>query len=478
MEKEYRLAAGFGTLKGLERNGCREFFGVPFAKAGRFEYAVMTDRLEGEFDATKPGQACPQYRTVDMQLENKGRLFYHREFRDGQVFDYGEDCLNLNIFTPSGEGPYPVIVFFYGGSFNSGANSELPFAGEGLARRGIVTVFANYRVGILGYMTHEAIKAQYGREGNFGLDDQRTALLWVKAHIADFGGDPDNVTAMGQSAGAMSVQFLCVNQDNKGLFRHAFMMSGAGCFPKFALPKRAEDTRGYWLQVMEEAACNSFDELKAFDVNELMRVAERFKLKRRDTQFMTMPVIDGALLPGPVDRLIKHPLDVDYMIGYTNNDMYAPALALVGDRFGKANGAYIYYFDIDSPGDGNKAFHSCDVRYVFEQLDGHWRPYGPRDYEASEQLAAYAANFAKYGDPNGSGLPVWKDAGRGPAARVLRFGPSSTEMGKADYAKMALNFAKTGGWPVVDEPGEKTYQERVGHGKAYKEAGTGEFGKA
>ncbi|MBR3367701.1 MAG: carboxylesterase family protein, partial [Lachnospiraceae bacterium] len=305
------------------------------------------------------------------------------------------------------------------------------------------TVFANYRVGFLGYLTHEKIEQMYGRDGNFGLDDQLTAVKWVNAHIADFGGDPQNITLMGQSAGAISIQYLCLNKKNEGLFRRVIMMSGGGMFPKFALPRDHRQTREYWLELMDVAGAGNFGQLKTMDIEKLSAAAEALKTSRKDTIYNTMPVVDGYLLPEPVDKLISDPIGVGYMLGVTNNDMYAPVLAFIGSRYGRANGAYIYYFDIDSPGDRNGAFHSCDLRYAFERLGESWRPYGERDREASSQLADYLANYAKTGDPNGEGLPVWKRIGHG-LSTALVFGRKKTRMGRPLYLKLTHNMIRKG----------------------------------
>ena len=437
------LESSCGTLKGNERENCFEFLGVPYARAGRFEYASPVESWSGVLDATRPGPACPQNRAWHEHLENPTRRFYKKEFREGSVFSYGEDCLNLNIFTPKRAKNCPVVLFIHGGGFDSGINSEDPFDGAGLAARGIVTVFINYRLGPLGWLTHEKIEERYGRDGNFGLDDQLTAIRWVKAHIASFGGNGENITLLGQSAGAISIQYHCLNRANAGLFRHAAMMSGGGMFPRFALPRRAEDTRAYWREFMAIAGCGGLDELKEASLDTLFDAVEEIRKRRRDNTYNTMPVIDGKLIAAPIDELIKDPLPLDYLLGYTNNDMYAPVMAFIGDRFAKANGAYVYYFDLDAPGDENGAFHSCDLRYVFETLPGSWRPYGARDYEASAQLAQYLADFARCGDPNGGDLPPWRPSAKN-CARVLRFAPRGTAMGRADYAKMMLNLLRKG----------------------------------
>ena len=437
--KEITWSTPLGEIRGLDNGTCLEFRGVPFGRAGRFEYAEPVTGWDGVLDATAFGPGCPQNRAVHEHLEDPVRLFYKKEYREGSEFTYSEDCLNLNVYAPYEAEGAPVILFFYGGGFDSGLNAENPFDGSGWARRGAVAVMANYRVGPLGYLTHEEIQNKYGRDGNFGLDDQLAALRWVRAHIAAFGGDPDNVTLMGQSAGAISVQYLCLNPAHRGLFRRAVMMSGGGLFPRFALPRPAESTRDYWLQFMELAGCRSFEELKAAPLADIFEAVERIKALRKDTIYHTMPVVDGALLPGPVDRLIESPLPLDYLIGYTNNDMYAPVMAYIGNKFGRKNGAYLYWFDLDAPGDDNRAFHSSDLRYMFGTLDRSWRPYKQRDYEASGQMMDYLVNFARTGDPNGPGLPPWR---KGKPA--LRIGPKGTKMGHVSYYKLLKNMLTKG----------------------------------
>jgi para-nitrobenzyl esterase len=443
MDREILLQTSCGTLRGTETERCVRFMGVPFANAARFAYAVPVDRWDGVLDATKPGPACPQNRAVHEHLEHPTRRFYKREYREGLDFTYDEDCLNLNIYAPKEAKNAPVIVYFYGGGFDSGINWESPFDGSALAERGILSVFANYRVGPLGYLCHADLKAQNGREGNFGLDDQITAIKWVSAQIKAFGGDPENITLMGQSAGAISIQYLCLNHDFNGLFRRAIMLSGAGKFPKFSLPKPAEETRSYWTQYMEIAGCKTLDELRTAPLETLFDAVEAIKMLRKDSIYYTMPVVDGVLLKDGVDKLIKYPLPLDYLIGYTNNDMFAPIMAYIGNRFGRANGAYIYYFDLNAPGDLNCAFHSSDLRYVFGTLEKSWRPYGARDHEASGQMLDYLANFIKTGDPNGAGLPVWKRAG-GVRTRVLHIAKTGTKMGHAHYLTMLRNMLTKG----------------------------------
>lgn len=437
------LQSSIGTFTGNEQEYSYEFLGIPYAKAGRFEYSTLIDSYEGVFDARKMGSACPQYRQFHAHLDVPERLFYHREFREGIDFHYDEDCLNLNIYTPKNAKNCPVILYYHGGGFNSGANSEEPFRGYELAKRGIITVFANYRVGVLGYCCHEEIQKKYGRNGNFGLDDELNALKWVRKHIHEFGGDADNISLMGQSAGAMAIQYLCLNHDLEGMFKNAVMMSGAGLFPKIARPKKAEDTYPYWQELMRLAGCSTFEEFRKADLRTLHDAYEEIKKRRKDNVQNMMPVVDGVLIKDSIDALIKDPLKIGYMIGYTNSDLYAPMMAYIGNRFARANGAYVYYFDIDAPGDDNGAFHSSDLRYMFGRLDTSWRQYGERDREVSAQMMDYLANFAGKADPNGEGLPVWNKTDRH-QHKVLSFTKKNTKMKRVSLRKPLVNMLVKG----------------------------------
>lgn len=438
------LETGCGVLRGLDTGRCLAFLGVRFAQAKRFRYAEPVEHWDGVLDATEFGPGCPQNRAVHPHLEHPTRRFYQREFREGLELRYSEDCLNLNLYLPYGAKNAPVILFFFGGGFDSGLNCESAFDGSALAERGVITMFANYRVGPLGYLTHEDLAAETGREGNFGLDDQLLAVRWVKAHIGDFGGDPDNLTLMGQSAGAISVQYLCLNPEFRNLFQRAVLLSGGGQFPGFASPKPAAQTREYWHQFMELAGCSSLEELRKAPLARIFAAVEQLRTLRKDNTYNTMPVVDGCLLPKPVGELFRKPLPVDYMIGYTNADMFAPLLAWIGNRFGRKTGAYIYYFDLDAPGDDNRAFHSADLRYVFGTLDRSWRPYGERDRQASDQMLDYLANFAGTGDPNGAELPRWTPCRGRLRTRVLHIGPKGTAMGATPYGKLLRNFLRRG----------------------------------
>lgn len=415
MSETIILETGCGQIMGLDCGDCNAFLGIPFATAQRFEYCTPIDKWQNRLDATRYGSVVTQYRTYNGHLDIPERLFYYNEFRKDIDFTYAEDSLNLNIFAPKDKSDCPVIIFIHGGGFNSGSCYDTAIVGDEYARRGIVFVSIQYRVGPLGYFTHEAIREKYGRDGNFGLDDQVTAIRWVKNHIADFGGNPNNITIMGQSAGAISIQLMCISDKCRGLFQHAIMMSGAGAFPSFAQPRSTDRTHEYWLDVMNTAGCKSFEEFQSLDIEKLFAAWEEVRSRRKDNMYNTMPVIDDCYLTDTVSNLIKKPLPVDYMVGYTNNDMYAPILAHIGNKFTKDNHAFLYYFDIDAPGDNNKAFHSADIRYMFGTLKASHRPYDAQDEKVSDMMMRYVVNFATSGNPNLSSdktLPEWKNDGK------------------------------------------------------------------
>ena len=167
------------------------------------------------------------------------------------------------------------------------------------------------------------------------------------------------------------------------------------------------------------------------------------KSERKDTLYNTMPVIDGFLLKKPVDELISNPIRTDCMISFTNNDMYAALMAYIGCQYGRANDAYICYFDQDAPGDDNGAFHSCDLRYLFGRLEQSWRPYTKRDEEISCQLMDYFAAYVKTGNPNGDGRPDWQPCRNG-KLHVLQITNEKTSMGKVSYPKLGMNMIRKG----------------------------------
>ena len=437
--KEVVRKTNIGNFRGNERDHCYEFVGIKYAKAERFEYAQLVDSYQ-DYDATKRGPSSMQKRAYPEfeHLEVPARAFYNREYRQDVKFTYSEDSLILNIFIPKEGENHPVILFFHGGGFDSGAIDEDGFDGEALAKRGCVVVFAQYRVSVFGYFTHEEIYKKYQRDGSFGLDDLLKATMWVKKNISNFSGDSNNITLMGQSAGAMSIQYLLCSDKSKGLFKNAIMMSGAGLFPKFALPKPCKKTRAFWLKVMELCNCKTFEEFKKASAKDLLAAVDKHKSEIKGSLYYMMPVIDHYILTDGVDKLIKHPQEVPLMIGFTNNDLFTIVFANMAKKYAKEHHGYLYYFDIDAKGDNNLAFHSADVRYVFGTLATSWRPYDEDDYRTSELMMDYIAQFAKTGNPNHDGAPKWDVYPN----KAMCFRDKEAVMGKPKTSELFINTFK------------------------------------
>ncbi len=219
---EVLVETRYGRLRGASESGCHVFRGVPFAAppvgARRFRAPAEPVSWAGVRDATTAAPMCPQ--PPPMPAESI----------PGDPTEMSEDCLYLNVWTEAVDsGRRPVMVWIHGGGFITGSASVSLYRGEMLARRGVVVVSVNYRLGAFGWLAHPALaeeEAPGAGLGNWGLLDQVAALKWVREHIASFGGDPGNVTLFGESAGAMSVAALLASPKASGLFHRAVIQSG------------------------------------------------------------------------------------------------------------------------------------------------------------------------------------------------------------------------------------------------------------
>jgi len=286
-----------GVLEGTVNtdHSVRIFKGVPFAAAPvgdlRWKAPQPAVHWDGVRPANKFGSAC-------LQTNVFGDIY----FRDNQP---SEDCLNLNIWIPAKPSgiPLPVFVWFYGGGFVAGANSEPRYDGENLAKKGIIVVEPNYRLGVFGYFSHPELAKESGHNssGNYGLLDQVVALQWVVKNIAAFGGDPANITIGGESAGSLSVSALMASPLSRMLFQKALGESGA-CFPSpkkgnRTLKPRAE-TEQYGVKFAESLGAKSLAEMRAKPANELLQ-----KAAEHDRGFDFWPNVDGYFLPAEVQAI-------------------------------------------------------------------------------------------------------------------------------------------------------------------------------
>ena len=205
-----------GTVEGaLHPSGTmKQFLGIPYAAPPvgelRWKATAAPAAWTGTRSATAYGKHCPQRDTSPLSAYGTA---------GGQ-----EDCLYLNVFTPTGAGPHPVLVWIHGGAFLYGRGAG--YTPVRLTAQGVVVVTLNYRLGALGFLAHPALNDAEGHSGNYGVMDQTAALHWVKANIQQFGGDPANITVVGQSAGAASVLTQLNTAKAQGLFHKAILQSG------------------------------------------------------------------------------------------------------------------------------------------------------------------------------------------------------------------------------------------------------------
>ena len=388
---------------------------------------------------------------------------------DGQG-GVSEDCLYLNIWTPakSAGDKVPVLVWIYGGGFSFGSNSTPTHNGEYLARKGVVLVTINYRVGPLGFLAHPELSAESPNRasGNYGLMDQIVGLQWVKRNIAAFGGDPDRVTIFGESAGGISVSMLCASPEAKGLFRGAISESG-GSFG----PTRPTTYPGENMRTLAQAEASGVAFAQKAGVTSLaeLRQLPPGKLPAGWGSGAAWPIVDGWVIPGDQYKLYEAGKynDVDILVGYNSDEGLSfahektPAeyRAAVELRYGpfaeKLLAAYpagsdsvpktardlmrdaafgwqtwswanlqvktgqskvfYYYFDqhadhaAGTPEADHGTPHGVDVPYVFQTLDRSDAKLTPGDWAISDLVSTYWTNFAKRGNPNGAGLPAWQE---------------------------------------------------------------------
>jgi len=430
-----------GKVRGIEAADPRitAFKGIPFAAPpvgkNRWRAPQPAQNWEGI-------RECYRFAPISIQdTPGLGTDIYCKEWHVDPEIEMSEDCLYLNVWTPakSKEEKLPVVVWFFGGALQWGYPSEMEFDGERVARRGVVVVSVNYRLAALGFMTHpQIIKEQPDFPANFGNLDQQYGLRWVQKNIANFGGDPKNVTIAGQSAGGGSVLSQIAYQGNKGLFERGIIQSGIvksingswgltkPCSLEEAAKKGEEFFELLGVKTLEEAR-----ELDAFYIRDkyAQYCGNDFSFAGMAKRFMT--VQDNVFCCGdPYDAIVSgKALSVPIMAGNTSDEFLEDTQKygkispvewavkkMAVDR--KENGVdmpvYYYCFNPDIPGDDNPGtFHSVELWFFFETLAKCWRPFVGRHYDLARQMCNYWSNFVKTGDPNGcdadkTKMPEWK----------------------------------------------------------------------
>lgn len=425
-----------GLVKGEPRNGSLLFRGIPFA-------APPVGELRW-----KPPQPVRPWRGVRESLAQPASCLQNDYgWNHGDFVIGNENCLTLDVRTPGLGGRLPVVVWIHGGSNRAGGPSDIVLSDLG---KQVVIVGVRYRLGIFGFLSHRELTAEQGASGNYGLMDQIAALRWVKRNIASFGGDPDNVTIAGESAGGQDVSLLLAAPAARTLFRKAIMESGS---PGFGMPFRS-------LADAERIGAQAADLLgSGYDLAR-MRLASPAALLAVDKQLFAAgtpdndfvwlrTTIDGSALPASPAELLKQAPAKPVIVGSNRYEWDIPGGRayrdqFVADSFGAnedrarafykldgppreddprlgsilgqiatdvtfrcpalrmatimaAKGGRVWHYDFDGAANGARSFHSAEIPYAF----------GGSTLAGGLSLKPYWINFIRSGDPNGAGLPQW-----------------------------------------------------------------------
>ncbi|HEY9196976.1 MAG TPA: carboxylesterase family protein [Mucilaginibacter sp.] len=439
-----------GMVKGIAENGLIVYRGVPFAAPPVGDLRWRAPQPAASWNGVR---ICDKFAPAPMQNGNPP---------SGK----SEDCLYLNIWTPAksaGE-KKPVMVWIYGGAFNGGDTAQPWYSGEKLAEKDVVVVSIAYRVGQLGFLVHPDLSKENPNHvsGNYGLLDMIAGLKWIRKNIAAFGGDPGKVTIFGESAGGIAVSMLCASPLAKGLFRGAISESGGSfgpprhvTFPGENL-KRLHDAEAMGESYATAAGFHSIADLRKIDADKLPPV-----------RGLAWPIIDGWVIPDDQYKLYEAGKynNIPVLIGYNSDEgaSFSPPKtpadykSALQTRYGKFAGelfkaypadsnsvpktarditrdaafgwhtwswarlqskqgrsnVYYYYFDRhpDYPQSSDRAGygspHAQEVSYVFGHLNSADPQTTATDLAISDAMITYWTNFAKYGNPNGEGVPEW-----------------------------------------------------------------------
>jgi para-nitrobenzyl esterase len=444
-----------GTISGVMNaaGDIHEFKGIPFAAPPVGKLRWQAPRRVVPWKGVR---VCDKFGASPMQKDPVPFSMWSEEWLIPKE-PISEDCLYLNVWTGAVDPKEkrPVFVWIYGGGFVSGGSAVPIYDGEAMAKKGVIVISCNYRVGIFGFFAHPDLTAESANNasGNYGLLDQLAALQWVRKNIAAFGGDPDNVTIAGQSAGSVSVNCLVASPLAKNLFERAIGESGAVFTSKGQTLQRAEQNGEKLMQLLR---VDGLSDLRAMPADELLRRAGGSQ----------QPIVDGYVLPEAVADIFKEGKEnkVDLLTGWNqeegfvngpaktaadfqqeardsygsaaasfltfypaNNDSAAAISQLYLSRdmvfgvqnyswaniqSGQGKRAYVYRFVRRPPATGEYikygAFHAGEVPYVFDNLRLVDRPWQLIDHQLAKIMSTYWTNFVKTGNPNGDQLPVWE----------------------------------------------------------------------
>jgi para-nitrobenzyl esterase len=452
-----------GVISGTVADGVRSFKGIPFAAPPvgdlRWKAPQPVVAWQGVKKCEAFGPECPQspYPTAS--------LYY------SPPQPQSEDCLYLNVWTAAKAGDKrPVMVWIHGGALTRGSGATKTYDGTAFAKKGVVLVTINYRLGPLGFLAHPDLTSESPQHssGNYGILDQIAALKWVQKNIAAFGGNPGNVTIFGESAGSWSVNVLVASPLAHGLFNRAIGESGGTFGPMTRLKEdrdKLQSAEKVGVAFAKAAGATSIKELRQVPAEKIVDV---FNNDTEGKKFRSQPNVDGWVLPDEIRNIFaqKKHNDVPVIVGSNANEMTsltAPDLvpktmqayrARVQSQYGEAttefdvvypakdetdiasaylgnlrdvaftlqmrtwarmiaNGrskAYLYFFSHVPPNPRSKylgAYHAGEIAYVFNNLNKTNPLLTDLDQKLSDTMMSYWVNFATNGNPNGAGLPKW-----------------------------------------------------------------------
>ncbi len=492
-----------GWVEGLPSGNQRisVFKGIPFAAPPvgdlRWKAPQPVKPWEGVLTAYKFADIAMQERFAS----EGGNVFAKEEFYVLE-FPMNEDCLYLNVWTPakSEDERLPVAVYFHGGGMRTGYSYLNAYDGDGFAKRGMVFVTIAYRLNVFGFLAHPELTAEdpHHSSGNYALLDQVAAIKWVKENIAAFGGDPDNIGIFGQSAGGMSVRYMSVTPLTKGDFKRAIIQSGGGMmYPTMLVDWSLADSEKQGKELFDFLNVKTVGEARSLAAEKILAGMCRFD--KEVHYFNNAATVDGYLLQGSEVEICRHggQHDIDYMLGctkdefgamgsipsanwikaeayhlygeaakqfleivkpedtaYYNNEIHQHRMSdemLAGalswcemqNKLGRKP-AYMYFFTQVPPGN-EVAFHSAEHHYVFQTYTRSNLPYSGRDFDLSNTLADYWANFLKTGNPNSEGLPKWNPYTiEEPQAMDINYDLHMVSMPEKPNVKFMKDFAVRG----------------------------------
>ncbi len=303
----------YGIVEGVkETSGILAFKGIPFAAPPvgdfRWKEPQPVKKWEGVLQTKKFGPRAMQ-----------APIFGDMNFRSNGM---SEDCLYLNVWTPSIKGKAPVLVYFYGGGFVAGDGSEGRYDGESMAKKGIVTITVNYRLGVFGSLAHPELtnESAHHSSGNYGLEDQAASLKWVKENIASFGGDPNKITIAGESAGSVSVSAQMVSPLSRNLIAGAIGESGSllGALPPIALA----DAEKNGIEFAKKLKVSSLAEMRKVDADSILRAATQYGA------FRFPMTLDGYFFPKDPAAIFNasEQAQVPILVGWNSEESGARAI--------------------------------------------------------------------------------------------------------------------------------------------------------